>query len=486
MNHIEKIEIVKHPDAFDQLTKNAICILTFRPTSDLLKLYHTFDLYVNYTVYVIVDDNEWNIDNLQKEFPKFHFVKIKEEECKKNGFTNFGFFVKNGEPSAWDKGIMYFSHIQKDKYDFVWFIEDDVFVPHIKNIIQIDHKYFEDFVVRKIIYNDKQDWNLCCKDKVDQIFYKNICKTMVCICRISKRFLQIIDQYIHQYKKGFFIEFFFPILATFYKISIKELPEMNTIKYRTHWSIEQILEHPTYFYHPVKDLQQLKEFWNIFNLYHFYINIYDLPTIISKLKILNFKKTETNFIQQSIYQNTKNKNKKIIIKKINHNNILIFQHKIQKHLFENITQIETFEQGVLFALNMNYEFLSFQTLFEEIYNNPQNEKITLFVYPGFIPFLDITSSSDQFPKNLRSLDITGLVTTNIQDIIQQQNNFFGTHLSLDINLEFQKLNKSIQYISKNKDYFMKMMKEQKNMYDHFIKEKKINKIYKSNSFKTFD
>lgn len=481
-----KMEIVNRPDLFDSNKKYAICLLTFQPKSDLLKLYSKFQSYTYYSFYVVVDDQEWNTSNLQKEFPKFHFIKIKEEDCKKNGFYDFNFFVKNGEPSAWDKAIMYFSHIYPNDYDFVWFIEDDVFIPNIENIFKIDQKYNDDFIVKKINCNEKQDWNKCCEKKVDKIFHKTICKTMVCICRISKHFFHIINQYIQKYKSGFFIEFFFPILAKYYQLQIKELNEMSTIVYRKNWTIEEILEHPDYFYHPIKDIQQQKELWNVFNIYYYYINIYDLSETISKLRILDFSKSETNLIQQCIYQNVKNKNEKIIVKKINHKNILIFEHNIQNYLFENITQIETFDQGILLALNMKYKFVCFQTLIEEIYINNKNDKISIIIYPGFLPFLKITSSSNKFPIQFKTFDHTCHQTSkNIQDILQQQNKYFNTQLSLDINTEFSKLDKSIKYISKNKDYYLKMIQQQKNMYDHLIKDHNIHKIYKSNSFHNF-
>ncbi len=137
------IEIVDTPSILDEPVhiKYAICLLTFRPTKDLILLNSNFEDINDYQVYVIVDDNEWDIKDLEKNFPKFKFIKIKEEECKKSGFINFNFMVKNGEPSAWDKGLMYFSIINPNKYDYVWFIEDDVFIPKIDNIIKIDEKY---------------------------------------------------------------------------------------------------------------------------------------------------------------------------------------------------------------------------------------------------------------------------------------------------------------------------------------------------------
>lgn len=486
----EKIEIVKQPELFNETKKYIICLLTYQPTSDFLKLYLPFCDYQNYQVYVIVDDNEYDIQPLKKEFSTFHFVQIKETDCKKHGFVNFGFFVKNGEPSAWDKGIFYFSSIYRDLFDYVWFIEDDVFIPSVKNILNIDYKNNGyDLLVQKTDFKDKQDFNLCCKKLIDTSMLKSVSKSMVCACRISKHFFEIIHSYIKTHKNGFFIEFFFPTLATFYHLNIKKIDELKTIYFRHNFTIEEILENKTYLFHPVKDIKQQQEFWNVFNKKSHYVTYYDLKDLYSKIKIADFHKTNTYIVQRSIYKNKNDKNQKVIVENKNLNSFFIIQNTIDNKIFENTTSIQSFDEGIQLAVNMKKSFLCFHIYIEEVYQHPEkNVEIRLFLYPGLLPFIEIiTYSEKDLSKLLPIFDLGFTGGSQIQIVIQRTNQFFDCGLSFDQNMEFSKLDKSVKYVKKNKQKYIEWIKLEKELYQQVHQKlgDQMKKIYKSNTFQNF-
>jgi hypothetical protein len=117
--------------------KIAVCILAYQPDERLIQLYNDLSK-SNYDFYVIVDDNKYHISSLEKKYTSFHFIQIKEEECIKNGYYGLNYYVKKGEPSAWEKAIFYFSTQKINTYPFVWFLEDDVFIPQKDVILEID------------------------------------------------------------------------------------------------------------------------------------------------------------------------------------------------------------------------------------------------------------------------------------------------------------------------------------------------------------
>ena len=88
-------------------------------------------------------------------------------EATKNGFKDIllRYYHRkdtNQKSFALDKALYFFNQKNIKKYDYYWFIEDDVLIPHIDTIYNLDFKYKnQDILVSNIIKNkgDYSGWN---------------------------------------------------------------------------------------------------------------------------------------------------------------------------------------------------------------------------------------------------------------------------------------------------------------------------------------
>ena len=115
--------------------KNAICLITIIPNEELLNFY---DKIKNYDIFVIVDNNDYDLSNLKSKFPKFTFVQIHNNECIEHGFQNTHLITYGKNVIGWDK-VIYKMCLEKNNYRYMWFVEDDVFIPHEKTLLDIDY-----------------------------------------------------------------------------------------------------------------------------------------------------------------------------------------------------------------------------------------------------------------------------------------------------------------------------------------------------------
>ncbi len=190
--------------------KIAICLLAFQPKIELIELYDGLYKGDSYEIYVVVDDNTFDLSDLKDKFTKIHFIKVKEETCKKMGYQHLNFMVKNGEPSAWDKAIYYFCEENKIDYSYIWFLEDDVFIPTSNTIKNIDEKYHqEDLLVKSMSVlgkniNQQKNQKLEVNQYMDPKLKPFIKKSMVCAIRLSSLFIHKIQEYAKQNKTLFF------------------------------------------------------------------------------------------------------------------------------------------------------------------------------------------------------------------------------------------------------------------------------------------
>ena len=152
--------------------KIAICLLAYQPTRELLELYDGLYKGNTYSIYVVVDDNNYDTIELKRLFPDFHFIKVNEETCYKYGYTKLAFTVKKGEPSAWDKGIYYFCEENKINYDFNDYKNFNVY-GCFQSVFKILPEF--DLIIKKILDQDKKALILFVKDEY-QVWYKILLK----------------------------------------------------------------------------------------------------------------------------------------------------------------------------------------------------------------------------------------------------------------------------------------------------------------------
>jgi hypothetical protein len=213
---------------------------------------------------MLCDDNNCNT-NIQN----IEFIKIDDNECFSSGFKNSNCCIEKN-PSAWDKVFNYFSKINPNNFDYVWILEDDVFVPNNDTFWNLDNKYgAADLLCRSNIYNSQiNDWQLwqTANNKYDLPWYSS----MVCCCRISNKLFTEIGKYVEEKGELFFIETMINTIANHKNLVIKKVEEFENIiakaplgnRYR-HFSNGKIIWmtksipniRENYLYHPVKNIE---------------------------------------------------------------------------------------------------------------------------------------------------------------------------------------------------------------------------------------
>lgn len=285
--------------------KNAIFLLCRKPNEIWINFLNSIS--DAYQCYIVADEE-------QKKSSLKNLVYVEDEVCHQSKFVRnveIGIFKPNdkrGEytPTAWDRALYYIS--KNNTFDHYWLIEDDVFIPSEKTLSIIDNKHaFADLLCnnefQKKLQNEPLDncWRLMLKDSSissyvpfdtpyqkkqhmqNMIFclnqntkqYKKLTnsagflesdflfpypwfKTMMCACRISKKFVNTYSEWLGENEHVTHHEIFFPTLAHHKNLNISWCKNLNSIKYRQdvdlpNTSIDKL-------YHPVKKINLHKEF----------------------------------------------------------------------------------------------------------------------------------------------------------------------------------------------------------------------------------
>lgn len=234
--------------------KRALAFITYKPKIQFLDFINI--LTNSYTIYLIIDDEKTNWSTvLKSKYPNIIFIQIISKECYKFGYKNLNFIGIKKIVSGWDKAIFYFCKINKEvnSYEFIWFIEDDVFLYDVNTLLNIDNKYSGiDLLSQKceeaINYNDWL-WR-----DIFMTFSKPWYNSMCCSIRVTNKMLQAIKDYVKNIRSMHFLEAFFPTIAVKYNLSIANPSEMETIIYRYEWQQEEL--NKTNLFHPIKDINK--------------------------------------------------------------------------------------------------------------------------------------------------------------------------------------------------------------------------------------
>jgi hypothetical protein len=255
-------------------TNKAIVFLTVSPSPELLDFAVQLSQYsLEYTVYIVVDDNSWRIPPFLKKLPNIHIIKISENDSSQQGFRGSVLQISN-RACARDKALCYFCHSclntvgksveksVKKKYSYYWFLEDDVFIPSVQTIPGMDEKYpeadllCESFMIASEPHHlDEWHWRYV-KERTSLSL--PWAKSMICAVRLSQRMLEEVCEYVSTYNDLFLDEAFFPTLAFKAGYSVLNPPELETILWRKEWNRSDIV--PENLYHPVKN-QTLHHLW---------------------------------------------------------------------------------------------------------------------------------------------------------------------------------------------------------------------------------
>ena len=226
--------------------KFAICFLTVRPSKEFftsLELIFPFKLY---DIYIVIDDNFYEINNPDN---RYNIIKIDNRICEMHGFKNSVLYFKNKCCSR-DKGLYYFRNTD---YHHIWFIEEDVLIPHINTLTSIDNTYKYCDLICQEFEETSKNWNLfpnihtICHNKINLPYYN----CMICAVRLSKYMLSVISNFANKYNTLFLDEALFTTLAMKNNLNIEQIKTLNTLSYRADWQVNNIKIYN--FYHPIKE-----------------------------------------------------------------------------------------------------------------------------------------------------------------------------------------------------------------------------------------
>lgn len=226
--------------------KKALVLITKVPSIPYLQFLDTF---THYDVFVVIDSSEYDITEITTTYPKIQYIQINSDECERNHYCNSSTITLEKSVSGWDKSLYYFSTMNTN-YDYVWFMEDDVFIYNENTLLQMDEKYNNADVLCNSNYGEAklEEWLW---DKISiEIPYPYYCG-MVCCSRLSSALLKCIQNYTIKYKTLFFIEAMFPTLAKYHRLeTVIDPTEMLTIT----WNEKATNYNTTNIFHPNKDI----------------------------------------------------------------------------------------------------------------------------------------------------------------------------------------------------------------------------------------
>lgn len=222
-----------------QISMIAIVFLTRKPHSTMLEYIPELKR-DGYDIYVCADD-----------MLSGPFLQYTSRECEEAGYKNGLLPWHMPRPSAWEKALYHFC--EKDtQYEHVWFIEDDVLITSADALYTMDQQYPASDVLSEshiVVTKYKRDWHWQLAHKIIELPWA---KSMMCACRLSKRLLQIIREYVQTHKTLLYHEFMFNTLAMQHGLVVDTPDELNGITYQYKWKLDEM--EPGVLYHPVKDI----------------------------------------------------------------------------------------------------------------------------------------------------------------------------------------------------------------------------------------
>jgi hypothetical protein len=151
---------------------------------------------------------------------------------------------------ALDKALHFFCKKELDP-EYVWFIEDDVFVPRVDLISEIDSKYPDADLITKshIPRSALPNWPGWVRTDLALLSgepYHSLC----CAMRLSRRMLTAVTEFVEKKGRLIFLEFFFNSLANQHGFKVETPEELSTIQFE---SQNHVAFDKNHLYHAVKN-----------------------------------------------------------------------------------------------------------------------------------------------------------------------------------------------------------------------------------------
>ena len=257
------IALVTPTRAVDHRSRStsAVCFLTAIPSPQTIQFARQLARSMSSPdVFILVDNNTFAAP--VDDSTTVRYLQFDDTICLETGFSKSNWAGIGRDCSAWDKALFFFASVSVH-YNFVWFIEEDVFVPSVQALLSLHELYSTsaDLVSPRIEYNfdgEMKSWMHW--PSAPEKFTPPWTHAMVCAVGCSRRLLSAVDEYVRWRGELAFIELLFPTLA-FQTPQMKVVTptELSAIVYRANYHWEQIQRKPYDWWHPIKDRKRQQE-----------------------------------------------------------------------------------------------------------------------------------------------------------------------------------------------------------------------------------
>ena len=232
--------------------KIVVCLLCVCPNDTVITFANKISK--EYDVYVIADDINCHVPETDVTI-----LKISDDESKNAGFTKSSITLSK-VTSAWDKALYYFC-VKDTSPDHVWFIEEDVLIPRVSLLKELDSKYPDSDLLAKQHVSQDEDPNFTWWYDADGIMEKPLYRTLVCASRLSRALLTEIKDFVDEHKRLLFVEMMFSTIIDHKNMKLDMPNELATIIWRYDWRHDMVDEN--HLYHPIKKVEDQQEFRKI-------------------------------------------------------------------------------------------------------------------------------------------------------------------------------------------------------------------------------
>jgi hypothetical protein len=240
--------------------KTAVVFLTNYPKIETLAFAQELSLKTD--TFVVVDSMQKLPDATAKELAhpgNVNIIQIEDSICRLTGYTNSNIsdnstHIKKN-PIAMDKFLYWFCE-KNTEYDFLWVLEDDVFVPSVQTLENLTIGYSAyDLVVQdnKLKTDDLKVWHWrSIMDKISEPYYNS----MICAMGISRKLLNCIKEYVDKNKTLIYSEVMFNTIAMHNDLNVICPFELKSIVWMGEWTDEVIYQLPNNLFHPMKEIDK--------------------------------------------------------------------------------------------------------------------------------------------------------------------------------------------------------------------------------------
>lgn len=233
-----------------QVQKVAFALLTRYPADEWLQFLEEIADETNIHIFVFTDTP------FAGSTRKVKVIHYDDKECSNNGYKGAVSCVIPKLVISWDKAIYHFCKAD-DTYDFVWFVEDDVFIPSVKSVKLLTEKCAGicDLAIASNIQNDTGELTSWCWWKMAVgAFELPWYHSMACAMGASKKLLQTSKEYIETHRNIPYHEFFFNTLAMQNGLVVCNPEELSTILWTPEGDVDISQHDESKWYHSVKDI----------------------------------------------------------------------------------------------------------------------------------------------------------------------------------------------------------------------------------------